>query len=62
MLKSESEHILRRSLEEAEAELSEEQIAALSDAILKIAGKVVEEAAANFRPQRPGGSAPGYFA
>lgn len=62
MLRSESEHILRRALEEAEAELTEEQIKALSDAMLKVAARVMEEAAANFRSGRPGGGSQGYYA
>jgi hypothetical protein len=59
MLKSEAEHILRRASEDTGAEFSEEQYQALSIAIMKIAGRLVEEAVASWRP-RPG-SRPNFF-
>ena len=60
MLKSEAEHFVRRAAEEHNAQLTEEQIQALSEAILKIAARVVEEAFANYRPGS--GGRPTFFA
>jgi len=60
MMKSEAEGMLRRALEENEAQLTEQQIAALSQAILKICGRVIEEALSSWRPGVPG-SKPSFF-
>ena len=54
MLKSEAERVVRRALEETEAEFTEEQIQALCLMITKIASKTVEEALSSWRPG-PGG-------
>jgi hypothetical protein len=59
MLKGDAEHILRRAAEEYGAEFSEEQYQALAAAMMKIAGRLVEEMAASWRP-RPG-SKPNFF-
>ncbi|MBZ0189023.1 MAG: hypothetical protein K8F91_22450 [Candidatus Obscuribacterales bacterium] len=61
MLKSDAERIIRRSIEETGAEFTEEQIAALSQMILKIAATMVEEALSTFKPSGPG-SRPQFFA
>ncbi len=50
MLKSEADHVIRRALEDHNAEFTEEQIAALSQMILKISNAVVEEFLATWRP------------
>jgi hypothetical protein len=59
MLKSDAEQILRRAAEDAGAEFTEEQYQALAGAIMKIAGRLVEEMAASWRA-RPG-SKPTFF-
>ncbi|MCA9801509.1 MAG: hypothetical protein KC777_05960 [Cyanobacteria bacterium HKST-UBA02] len=61
MLKSDADRIIRRAMEENGAEFTEEQIAALSQSILKIAATMVEEALATFKPGGPG-SRPQFFA
>ena len=60
MLKGEAELMIRRSLEENEAELTDEQIKALAEVIMKIAGRMIEEALATWRPGVPG-SKPTFF-
>lgn len=60
MLKSEAELMIRRSLEENEAQLTEEQIKALAEVIMKIAGRMIEEALSSWRPGVPG-SKPTFF-
>jgi hypothetical protein len=60
MLKSEAELMVRRSLEENEAKLTDEQIKALAEVIMKIAGRMIEEALASWRPGVPG-SKPTFF-
>jgi len=58
MLRSEAEHIIRPAMEDTGAEFTDEQIQALSTTIMKIAGRLVEEAVASWR--RPG-SKPTFF-
>ena len=60
MMKSEAEGMIRRALEENEAQLTDQQIAALAQAMLKICGRVIEEALASWRPGVPG-SRPSFF-
>jgi hypothetical protein len=60
MLKSEAELMVRRSLEDNEAKLTDEQIKALAEVIMKIAGRMIEEALASWRPGVPG-SRPTFF-
>ncbi len=50
MLKSEAERVVRRALEDTGATFTEEQIAALSQMMVKIASTVVEEALSTWRP------------
>ena len=59
MLKSEAEHMLRRACEDTGAEFTDEQIQAISLAMMKIAGRLVEEAIASWRPKP--GSRPNFF-
>ena len=59
MLKGDAERIVRRAMEETGAEFTEEQIQALSIVCMKIAGRLVEEMAASWKP-RPG-SKPTFF-
>ena len=59
MLKSQAEQIIQRALEETGAHFTDEQIAALSIIVMKIAGRLVEEAVATWKP-RPG-SRPTFF-
>lgn len=59
MLRGDAERMIRRAMEENEAEFSDEQIEALSTAILNIANRVVEEALASWRPS--GGGKPSFF-
>jgi len=59
MLKSEAEHIVRRAMEDAGAEFTDAQIAALAKLVMKIAGRLVEEATASWRAKP--GSHPTFF-
>jgi hypothetical protein len=47
MLKSDAELIVRRALEDHEAKFTEEQIKALAQMILKVSGRLTEEAMAS---------------
>ncbi len=60
MLKSEAERVVRKAMEETEAQFTEEQIQAISQICLKIAATVVEEAFASWRPSS--GGKPNFFA
>lgn len=60
MLKSEADRVIRRALEDNNANFTEEQIAALSQLVVKIASTVVEEALSNWRPGSSG--KPQFFA
>lgn len=60
MLKSEAERVIRKAMDECEAEFTEEQIKALSQICLKIASTVVEEAFASWKPGS--GGRPQFFA
>lgn len=60
MLKSEAENMIRRVLEETGAQFTDEQVLALAQAIMKISGRIVEEAFASFRPGVQG-SRPSFF-
>ena len=59
MLKGEAERMVRRAIEESEAQFTEEQIEALSKMILNVANRVVEEALASWSPR--GGGKPNFF-
>lgn len=61
MMKSEAEHFVRRSMEETGAQFTEEQVQALAYMIMKITGRMVEEAVYNIKPARKGGG-PHFFA
>jgi hypothetical protein len=52
MLKSESERILRRCMEENKAEFSEEQIKCLTQAILEIVDQMIQEALSLYKSRR----------
>jgi hypothetical protein len=60
MLKSDAERLVRRSLEENNAQFTDEQITALAEIVMRIAGRIVEEALASYRPGVQG-SRPSYF-
>ena len=60
MLKSEAEGMIRRALEENQAQLTDEQIQALAQVIMKICGRMIEEALSSWRPGVPG-SRPSFF-
>lgn len=60
MLKSEAEQMVQRAAEEAGASFTPEQLEALSTAILRIAGRLVEEALSSFKPGVQG-SKPSFF-
>lgn len=55
MLKSDSERMVRRAIEDTDAKFTEEQIQALSQMILKIVSQQVEEMLALWRPSGGGG-------
>jgi len=59
MLKSEAERVVRRAMEETGAQFTEEQIAAISFLVIKIASTTVEEALSQWRPSS--GGKPGSF-
>lgn len=59
MLKSQAEQMIRRAMEETGAEFTDQQVEALGVVIMRIAGRLVEEAVASWRP-RPG-SRPTFF-
>lgn len=61
MLKSEAERIIKRVSEETNAQFTEEQMAALSEIIIRVASTIVEEALATYSPGKPG-SRPQFFA
>lgn len=56
MLKTEAENMIRRTLEESQppVELSEEQITFFANIIMKIAGRMIEEALSSWRPSSGG--------
>ncbi|MBX9878178.1 MAG: hypothetical protein K2Y22_06925 [Candidatus Obscuribacterales bacterium] len=60
MLKSEAEQMVQRAVEETGATFTPEQTEALAIAILKIAGRLMEEALATFKPGVPG-SKPNFY-
>jgi len=59
MIKSEAETMIKRAMEETGAEFTEQQVQALAQATLKIAGRLVEEAIASWRAKP--GSRPMFF-
>ncbi len=60
MFKSEAEQVIKRLMEETKAEFTDEQVACLAKAIIKITGIMLEEATAAMRNQAPG-SPPKFF-
>jgi hypothetical protein len=60
MLKTEADRVLRSIIEETGAQFTEEQIACLVLAILKIVGRTMEEAFASYNYRKPG-SRPSFF-
>lgn len=60
MLKSEAEKLFRRQMEETKAEFSDQQVECIVQSMMKICGRMVEEAMASNRSS--GGKRPGYFA
>ncbi len=59
MLKSDAEHIIRRAMEDTGAEFTDEQIKALAHLVMKISGRLVEEATASWHTKP--GSKPTFF-
>ncbi len=62
MLKSEAEGIFRRYMEETKAEFTEAQIECIVQSLLKIGGRMVEEALASSSRSSGPGKRQGYFA
>jgi hypothetical protein len=60
MLRSEAENAVRRAMEETGAQFTDEQIAALAAAMVKIAGRIIEEALSTWNRNSPGGK-PNFF-
>lgn len=60
MLKSEAELMVRRVAEETNVEFSDEQVAALALIVVKIAGRMIEEAFASMS-NKPGGGKQQFF-
>ncbi len=58
MLKSEAERVIRKAIEESEAEFTEEQIKALSLIMIRITNTTIEEAFANWKGSGGGGGRP----
>ncbi len=61
MFQSEAEKIIKRFMAESKAEFTEEQIACLAKAILKITSVVLEEANSIMRSQPSGNNPPKFF-
>lgn len=61
MLKGEAEQMIRRVCEEHKKEMDDKEVEFLAEIVLKIAGRIVEEAVTNMSSSRPGGK-PGFFA
>ncbi len=60
MLKSEAETMVRRVLEDTKSEMTDEQITTIAQIVVKICGRMIEEALASWRPGTPG-SRPSFF-
>lgn len=60
MLKSEAERIVRKAMEDHNAQFTDEQVEALCQMFLKITQTTIEEAFANWRPGS--GGRPQFFA
>ena len=61
MLKGEAEQMIRRTVEDQGREpMKDEEVAFLAEIIMKIAGRIVEEAVANWNTNKPG-SRPSFF-
>lgn len=61
MLRSEAETVFRRCMEDTKAQFTEEQIKCLVEAVLKISGRMVEEALASSSRGGGQGRRQGYF-
>ncbi|MDZ4833497.1 MAG: hypothetical protein SGJ27_06930 [Candidatus Melainabacteria bacterium] len=55
MLKSEAERVIRKALEESDAQFTDEQITALSLIMIRITATTIEEAFANWKGSGGGG-------
>lgn len=60
MMKSEAEQMIRRTLEDEGGEMTDEEISRLAQIIMKICGRMIEEAFSSWRPSNPGGK-PNFF-
>ena len=60
MLKTEAENFVRSTMEETGAQFTDEQIEAMVITIMKICGRMIEEALSSWRPNVPG-SRPTFF-
>lgn len=58
MLKCDAEHIIQRAMEETGAEFTDQQVTAMAVLVMKIAGRLVEEAVASWRTP---GTKPSFF-
>ncbi len=54
MLRSEAEQMVRRVAEETGVQFTDEQVSALALIVLKIAGRMLEEALSSFQTNKPG--------
>ncbi len=62
MLKSEAEQMIRRTLEESGgAEMTDEQVALMAQIIMKIAGRMIEEAFSSSAQRQNSGGKPNFF-
>jgi hypothetical protein len=52
--------MVKRAMEDTEAQFTDEQVQALTQMIMKICGRIIEEALASWRPGVPG-SRPSFF-
>ncbi len=62
MLRSEAEVVFRRCMEDTKAEFTEQQIKCIVEAVIKISGRMVEEASASSNRGAGPGRKQGYFA
>lgn len=54
MLRSEAEQMVRRVAEETGVQFTDEQVAALAMIVLKVAGRMIEEALSAYSSNKPG--------
>lgn len=62
MLKGEAEQMIRRICEDQKRQMDDKEIEFLAEVVIKIAGRIVEEAITNMSSSNRPGNKPGFFA